>query len=294
VRDPAQPLPDHAAGNGPRPGRRGRRPRPGSDLVFAVPVQASTIALVVSRPTDPGLPSAAVGQLVQALPEALRDRLVVIPYGDRAVEDGHLGAVVSLAASRTIRVRNGLPLHVPGRGAQVVAVGPDGVPTWCPFARDLVWRPHGGARVVSWATPVDHLLPVAHAQLAIDERWIVEVIEAGLWIREIDALDPTGAIRGLPLDARYCAVVVGAPGPDQVQPPWRSISRLLDRLPEDARSRVRLLVPWGTGDWIVRAATRSCARSLGGAAVWLLAPDGSVVPWRASPAGLAGALGPRR
>jgi hypothetical protein len=152
-----------------------------------------------------------------------------------------------------------------------------------------VWRPHGGSRIVSWAAPVDHLLPVAHGQLAIDERWIVEVIEAGLWIRETNAVDPGGVIRGLPLNAQYCGVVIGAPGADQVQPPWRSISKLLRRLPPDARCRVRLLIPWGIGDWIVRAAVRSCARVLDGVAVWLLAPDGSVRPPRGAMADRSGA-----
>jgi hypothetical protein len=258
--------------------------RAGADLAFAVPADASTMALVVSRPGDPGLPSAKLRQLVEALPDSLRDRLAVIPYGDRAVADGHLGALVSLAANRTVRVRNGMPLHLPGRGRQIVAVGPDGVPTWCPFAHDLVWRPHGGARIVSWAAPVDHLLPVAPGQLAIDERWLVEVIEAGLWIRETNAGDPGGVVRGLPLDSQHCAVVVGVSEADQVQPPWRAISKLLQGLPADARCRVRLTIPWSAGDWIVRAATKSCARALNGAPVWLLAADGTCVPQRGLPA----------
>src|SRR5579859_1413830 len=68
-----------------------RRTR-GTDLAYAVPVRESSIALVVSRAGDPPLRAAAVRQLVQAIPDALRERLLVIPYGDEPVADVRLGA----------------------------------------------------------------------------------------------------------------------------------------------------------------------------------------------------------
>lgn len=248
------------------------------DLAYSIPRSSDSVAVLVSRPGDPGVTSAALGQVLSALPDPVLERLVVLPYGARPIVDGSLGAAVSRAANRTVRVGNGLPLYLPGRGPQVTAIGTDGVPTWRPFAHDLVWRPQGGARVVRWTAPVDHLLPVAHGRLAIDEWWVVEVIESGLWIRQRDTTGPAWLVRELPLDARYCNVVIGAPSAIQVAPPWRPIARLLRHLPSDARRRVRVLVPWGAGDWVARAARRSLVSGLGRRGVWVLRPDGIVGP----------------
>ena len=84
-------------------------------------------------------------------------------------------------------------------------------------------------------------IPLAPGVTADD----VEVSEAGLWIREHDAVDVGGVVRGLRLDSRHCVVMVGSFGADQVQPPWRAISKLLRGLPADARCRARLVVRSG-------------------------------------------------
>jgi hypothetical protein len=257
-----------------RPARIGK-----DDFAFGVPVLADSMILLVSRPGDPGLRAVEVRRVVEALPEALCDRMMLVPYGDRPVADARLGAVASSAARRTVRLRNGLPLFVPGRGAQVLAIGPDGAPTWRPFARELAWRPHGGARVLSWIPPVDYLLPVGPGQLALDERWLVEVTESGLWVREQSRTDVAGLVRDLPMEAGYCTVVVGASGEKQVKPPWRAIVKLLRRLPDDARTRLRLAVPETAGNWLARDAAKASRRHFRDRPVALLTGDGSIAPW---------------
>ena len=216
------------------PGDPARTPDP-TDLGFAIPVQSTAMAMLVSRAGDPPLRTADLRRLVEAMPDSLRDRLVVIPYGDRPT-DGPVGAVVSLAANRTLRVRTGLPLRLAGRGSQVVAVDAAGEPTWTPFAREISWRPQGGARIHSWTPPADQLLPAGPAQYLLNERWIVEILEAGLWIREIDRTDGAALVRQLPLDAEHCTLVVGVAESQQTPPPWRAIERLVSRLPRQART----------------------------------------------------------
>ncbi len=278
-----------------RPARIGK-----DDFAFGVPVLADSMILLVSRPGDPGLRAVEVRRLVEALPDTLCDRLTLVPYGDRPVADAQLGAVASSAARRAVRSRNGLPLFVPGRGWQALAIGADGVPTWCPFAQEVAWRPHGGGRVLSWTRPVDYLLPVGPGQLAIDERWLVEITESGLWVREQSRIDGAGLVRELPLEAGYCTVVVGARAENRVKPPWRAIVKLLRRLPDDARARLRLVVPETAGNWLARAAAKAYRRHLDGRTVMLLTADGSIAPW--APAETAvpvrppapAALGPER
>ena len=120
------------------------RPGPArrNDLAFAIPVNAGAMSLVFSRPGDPPLRRDDVWRLIEAVPVELYDRLTIVPYGDRPVEDARLGAIVSLAANRTLRVRTGMPLLLDAfGGGEVVAVGADGEPTWRPFALEMAWRP---------------------------------------------------------------------------------------------------------------------------------------------------------
>lgn len=252
---------------------------PPDDLAFAIPMHPTNIALVVSRAGDPPLRTGPLRRLLEVMPDSLRDRLVVIPYGDRPVADGALGAVVSLAANRALRVHTGLPLRLSGMGPRVVAVDADGTPAWLPFAREIAWRPHGGARVQSWTAPADQLLASGPGQFMLNERWLAEILEAGLWIREIDRTDGAALPRQLPLDARHCTVVIGVCDARPGTPPWRLVERLLSSLPDDARQRLRVAVPAAAGQRFAQAAAQSVRRVVPDAPVAVLTPNGELVPW---------------
>lgn len=248
-----------------------------TDLAFAAQVEPDSVTLLVSRPGDPPLSATALRRVIEALPAGIRDRLVVTPYGDHPVVDGPLGAVASAAAGRTLRVRTGLPLHLAGRGQQVTAVGADGSPTWIPFAREVAWRPHGGGRILSWAAPAEQLLPAGPAQFMLNERWVVEVLEAGLWIREANRTEGASLIRRLPLESEHCTVVIGVGDEDQLPPPWRAVDRLLRRLSPDAFSRLRLAVPAAAGEWFAEATAKGLRRIQRGVAPLLLTSAGRLL-----------------
>ncbi|MBB5874202.1 hypothetical protein F4553_007636 [Allocatelliglobosispora scoriae] len=256
----------------------GDRPDP-NDLAYSSPVEAESVVLLVSRPGDAPLRASDLRRVIEALPAPILERLVVVPYGDDPVSDGALGEVIAAAAGRSVRVRTGLPLHLAGRGQHMVAVGADGRPTWIPFAREVAWRPHGGSRLLAWTAPVEQLLPTGPGQLMLNERWMVEVVEAGLWIREAHRSEGAGAVRRLPLDADRCTVVIGVGDADQIQPPWRAVERLLKQLPPDALARLRLAVPAAAGEWFAVAVTRGCRSVLDGDAPDVLTRSGRLVPW---------------
>ncbi len=266
--------------------------RPGvvelTDLAFAMPAEAHNVILLVSRAGDAPLPAVGLRSVVAGLPQAVRERLVAVPYGDQPLADARLGAVLAAAVGRGVRVRTGLTVQVDHRRPTVVAVDANGDPTWQPLVRELAWSPGGGPpRVVRWADPVADLFAVGLGQHAINERWLVELIEAGLWVRPLGR--PLGAelVRQLPLDARLCTVVVGAPGCGRVFPPWRAIRRLLGLLPAEARMRLRLVVPADGGYHLARSATRACRRLLAGRPAYVLDAGGDMVPYRAEPRGFA-------
>jgi hypothetical protein len=259
--------------------------RPGlvdvEDLAFAVPMHATAVALVVSRAGDPPLLAADVRQVIADLPGGLYEHLVLVPYGDRPVAESPLGAVGSGAANQTLRVRTGLPVSTVD-GFRQVTVDAAGEAAWRPFALELAWRPFGGARVHRWVAPASGLLGVGPAQFALNDRWLVEVVEAGLWIRPADQLDGADVVRELPVRARYCTVVVSARPERRDSPPWRAIRRLLRRLPSDARERIRVVVPEDSGVRMVRAASKIQARFTGGRC-WILAPGGRLLPPTGAP-----------
>jgi hypothetical protein len=247
-----------------------------TDLGFAVPAHPRSMALLVSRAGDPPLRNADVRHLLQALPVALWDCLTVVPYGDEPIAGARLGAVVAVATNRVVPVRTGLPVCRPDGGVQVVAVGRDGEPTWSPFAHTMAWPPHGGSRLLGWVAPAGHLMPVGPGQLQLNERWLVEVIEAGLWLREIDRAEGAAVVRRLPVRSRYCTVVVGGFGAHP-RPPWRAIVKLVQQLPGAARARLRLAVPEVAGQRLAQAVTKICQRKLGGRPVYVLTGDGELV-----------------
>jgi hypothetical protein len=250
------------------------------DLAYAIPVHPDSAALLVSRAGDRPLPSASLGRLVEAMPEQLREQLVVIPYGDQPVADGALGAVVSLAAARTLRVQTGLPLHLSGLGTRIVVVDADAEPAWRPFAREFAWRPQGSARVRAWTPPAEQLLAAGPGQFMLNERWMLEVLEAGLWIREIDRADGPPLPRQLPLDAEHCTVVIGACDERPGNPPWRLIMRLLANLPADARERLQIAVPAAAGERFAVTTAQVVRRVVPLAPIVLLTRAGQLTAWR--------------
>ncbi|MGW0434745.1 hypothetical protein ACWDV4_19690 [Micromonospora sp. NPDC003197] len=248
-----------------------------ADLAYAIPIQSESVTMLVSRPGDAPLRATDLRRMIEVMPASLLERIVVTPYGDTPVADGELGAVASVAANRTLRVRTGLPIRLSGRGQQVAAIGADGMPTWTPFAREIAWRPHGGGRVLSWTAPAEQLLPAGSAQLMLNERWLVEIIEAGLWIREMNRTEGASTVRQLPLLAEHCTVVIGVGDEDQAQPPWRAIDRLLRRLPPEAQSRLRLAVPAAAGEALAEALVKGLRRILQGVSLLVLTGGGRLV-----------------
>jgi hypothetical protein len=237
------------------------------------------MALLVSRPGDPPLRAADLTRMVSTLPGALRQRLVAVPYNDQPVAGARLGEVVAAAAGHTIRASTGLVVwSTRGRG-EVVVMDRGGTPAWRPFVCELAWRPgRATPRRLSWSGSVGGLPVIGPGLLALEGRWVVELVEAGLWIRPSGHQNGAGLVPSLPLNAEHCVVVVGVPDGDWVAPPWRAIRRLLRELPEDARTRLRFAVPADPGERLAAAAARACGGELAGRPVHVLEPDGEMAP----------------
>jgi hypothetical protein len=254
--------------------------RPGirsiSDLVFSVPVDPAEPALILSHPNEPALHADDLRRAANALSPRAVDRVIFTPYGQRPVVEGPVGEVAAAILNKNVRVRTGLPLCAAAGQRAVVAVDEGGLPRWRPFAREVQYRPYVPApSVVDWSNPAPGLLaePTGLATFALDAGWVVEVIEAGMWLRPTHPLDSANWIRTLPLDVDRCTVVIGAPHVSDPAPSDLLVTALLKQLPADARARLRLAVPRGVPTQVLQLAAAISTQLPGGGEVELLAAD---------------------
>jgi hypothetical protein len=235
--------------------------RPGhtsvTDLIFSVPVDPSEPAVVISHPAEVPLRPEELGRGVGALPTAASQRGVFTPYGPQPLVGGRIGDVAAAALGHSVRVRTGLPLCGDAGQRAVVAIDERGLPRWRPFARELRLAPKPAPpAVVDWVNPAPMLLqtPAGPAAFGLGAGWVVEIIEAGLWLRPEVPVDPPDWARGLPLDVDRCMVVIGTPYSPDPLPPAQMIAALLKQLPSDARSRAGMAVPRAAGPQLFQLA----------------------------------------
>ncbi|NJC74001.1 hypothetical protein HC031_30445 [Planosporangium thailandense] len=248
-----------------------------TDLVFSVPVDADSPALVVSHPDEEPLRPEELAHALAVLPRRIVDRLVFTPYGPDPVSDGRLGEVAASLLGAPARTRPGLPLYGSGGQRALVTVDGEGRPLWQPFAREVRCNPRTeSTEAADWINPAPEVLsePIAPATFALGPGWAAEVIEAGLWIRPADAPEPADWARNLPLDVEECTIVVGTPSGAYPPPPSTLLAALLERLPADARSRIRFAVPRGAGDDVMSLTAALSEQLPGKAEVRIVAPAG--------------------
>lgn len=227
-----------------RPGQRSV-----TDLVYSIPIDPAAPALVLSHPSETPLRADELARAVATLPRRAAERVIITPYGSDPVVGGRAGEIAAAVFGHTVRVRPGLPLCAPSGGRAVVAIDGNGVPRWRPFARELQYSPRRPSPgVVDCANPAPGFLDTQQgpATYGLTYDWVVEVIEPGLWLRPAQLTESAEWIRALPLDTGRCVVVLGAPGAHHPLPSSQSVAALLEHLPGDARTRVRLIVPRGT------------------------------------------------
>ena len=229
-----------------------------TDLAYSVPTDHANPAMILSHPSEEPLHRDELVQAVSAIPALAADRCVFTPYGQRPLLDGPVGPVVADLLGRAVHVRTGLPLCAPAGQRAVVTIDQKGLPRWRTFARELWHAPRNGApRPVDWVNPCPDVLdtPAGAATFTLGSGWVLEVVQAGLWIRPEHLTDPADWIRGLPVDVNRCAIIIGAPNAPELPPPGHAMADVLEKLPVDARKRAYLAVPRGAAPNVFILAT---------------------------------------
>ncbi|WP_326550886.1 discoidin domain-containing protein [Micromonospora sp. NBC_01813] len=218
------------------------------DLAYAIPVDVDRPVLLVGRPGCPPPEVDEVLAVVDALPARLRTRLIVVPYGSGAQVCRELTQTLSDRWRCTVTMSTGLPTLDAGDRPISLAVETDPSRCWPQPVRQLAFPPSGVPRPVG---PVDALASLAPAGSApaevatyrLNERWVVEAVQCGLWVRPPFVGRHGPAVRARAWQPGRLEIVVGVPGvspSDDVRP---VLHELLARLPAAARQRVVVTPP---------------------------------------------------
>ncbi|GAA1027971.1 MULTISPECIES: hypothetical protein [Amycolatopsis] len=210
--------------------------------VHAMPYHAETLTIVVGSPGVPPVPASTVARVLTGLPDDVRARARVAPFGSQTES---LGQLVANEAGQPVVCYGGLPVGGPAPGTRVVvAIDDDGQSAWRPFATQVGYLPGGSEPVVlERRAPFDNVSASGPAVHWLSTDIVVEVIPSGLWIRPPEAPPCASRIRAVELDPRWIKVAIGDPDRPAANELSVAAVELLDRLDGADRRQVRFMFP---------------------------------------------------
>jgi F5/8 type C domain len=244
-----------------------------ADPVFSAPLDRAHPALVVGRPGYSAPPVDLVLALIWRLPAPVRRRLVIAPYGPGATVALAVARALATAGRHPVRMTTGLP-----------AIGTDGTPVsvagcpdrpWLPLSPRLLVPPDGPARPIGPVCGLDGHQPVRAGVYRLDERWVAELTQSGLWIRPEHGETGAASQRAHPWNPERLRIVISTPGRAD-PPPVAGLAALLAGI-STATARHVSLAPEG----IVPAADQ--VTGLTATAPAHGRPDLAVAPWSVAP-----------
>ncbi|WP_244200610.1 hypothetical protein [Micromonospora arborensis] len=204
------------------------------DPAYGIPLDAERPVLLIGRPGQPDVSEEVIRAVVRALPGPL-----LAPYGSVA---STIDAATSLAREdgRPIIVTTGVPVLTDD--AQLVSRAFDGPDAgrWEPLATRLTVPPAGPARPTGPVQGLDGYPRIDERTFRLNEHWVAEVTQSGLWVRPPQLEAGADVVRAIPWDPSTLRIFVGVPG----EPPGHELLPLLGalvgRMPAETRRRVEL------------------------------------------------------
>ncbi|MCO8275498.1 hypothetical protein M1L60_33435 [Actinoplanes sp. TRM 88003] len=183
-------------------------------LIEDLPCHPETMPVLLGCPGAPPLSLDDVVRFWRDLDPDLQARARFVEYGRVRLPEGEtLGQALADLFATPVVCYTGVPSGTPRRW-QVRAVRPDGTLGWSPFATELRYTPraHENTRarrpeVLSHRPPLRWTEEVGPRVYWYAPDAVVEVVEAGLWMRSTD--EPAGAerVRATTLDPRGAALI---------------------------------------------------------------------------------------
>ncbi|TCB96799.1 hypothetical protein E0H26_14380 [Micromonospora zingiberis] len=215
------------------------------DVVYGIPADATRPLLVLGRPGQPDPTGDELAALLRGLAPRLRRHLVLAPYGS-ATATATVAGQLARTESRPVTIHTGLPvLALHSRPSSLAVDEPAG--GWEPLATALRVAPDGTARPSGPVPGLDGYPSLGDHLFRLNEQWVAEVTQSGLWVRPAGQETRAEVVRAHPWDYGKVRIFVGVPGRTPTSQVLPLLGALLARLPEQTRRRVEL-APAGFAD----------------------------------------------
>lgn len=207
------------------------------DLAYSIPMDPSRPVVLVGRPELPAPDLALVEALIAKLPSTT----VIAPYGPGAEICALLTAALARRWLGPVELATGLPTLDGEYQPVSTSVDPDGADAWQPLYARMRCAASGPLRPVGAPECLADLPEAGPGSYHLNERWLVETTQSGLWVRPRFAGVHATDVRSRPWNPQRLMIVVGLPGiapGDDVLP---LLHALLARLPARVSGRIELV-----------------------------------------------------
>ncbi|GIJ50340.1 hypothetical protein Val02_72260 [Virgisporangium aliadipatigenens] len=189
--------------------------------------QRDVLTVLLGCPGTVALSLDDVVRFWRGLEPEVRHRVRFVCYGDVRVPEGDaVGQALADLLGANVACYTGVPVGGT-RDPVIRTVLPDGMLGWSPFARELGYAPrqHPTARplrpvVLSYRVPLRALDETAERVFWFAPDAVVEVVQAGLWVRTPAEPRDAERIRGAAADPRHGTIVYddsGRAGPERMR-----------------------------------------------------------------------------
>ncbi|MGW3621399.1 hypothetical protein [Micromonospora arida] len=208
-------------------------------LIDDLPCDPETMTVLLGCPGTPPLSLDDVVRFWRDLEPDVQARVRFVQYGEVRLPEGEaLGQALADLFGAPIVCYTGVPVGTP-REWQVRTVLPNGTLGWPPFAIELGYTPRAHENVRARRPVVLSHRPPLRWSEEIDSRvyWyapdaVVEVVEAGLWVRAVNEPGNAERIRATPLDAGGVSLIFDDSEVKRVERMRELAEDLAARLPE--------------------------------------------------------------
>jgi hypothetical protein len=219
--------------------------RPAEPLLpgFCTDPKDGQFALLIGRPGEPLPRLADVADVARGLVAPLRERMAVTVYGPEPASDRCVAQRLADLLGSPVRAHHGVLLKTADGVMNRYAVGPDGVPTWQPFAQLSTYAPGGTGPVGKlWRAHLPSAVKLGPGRYRLTVDWTVDVVPAGLVVRPAE-VPPRPVLSCAPTDPDRVDLIIDAPDERGLTDDMlTALSRFADGLPSAARARARLVL----------------------------------------------------
>jgi hypothetical protein len=214
-------------------------------LITGMPCQPEVLAIVLGSPGTPHLSLDDVARFWVRLPENVRPMVRFVQYGPMRLPHGvTLGQALANLLGEEVVCYTGMPVGT-AYEPEVFTVRTDGSLGWNTFAQQFAYQPRQDD-----ANPIPelrgHRRPVfGMEELAPAVYWyaldaVIEVVQAGLWVRPTNDIGNAAIVRSTPSDAAQHLLVFEAENPEQASRMRMLAEDVLGRLDYSTRLATKL------------------------------------------------------